>query len=277
MSKGRKMARGENWFKHDVDSRLVPSMQLFISKVGAEGYGFFWAVIEEMYRTNKPEQTLTSANKVGQNLQIPKERILFILDAAVEMGLWEQRGDILYSKRADLEIQKTEEKRKNISELRAAAGQKSGQARKSKTNKREQNEQNALDKSREDKKREDVDKNIISVGIATSNSEKVKHGSYVYLSKLEFDTFLESQGEALLKRAIDRLDGWIGQDPSPARIRSGQNAASALKAWALQRAKEDLTKKAVVSNGHNRKLSPAQKTWETAQALLLKEAQKGKI
>lgn len=41
--------RDEVWFKHDARSRLDPKMSAFIRDAGAEGYGFFWAVIEVLH------------------------------------------------------------------------------------------------------------------------------------------------------------------------------------------------------------------------------------
>lgn len=142
----------ENWFKHDIDSRLVPGMALFIKKTGAEGYGLFWAIVEEMYRTNKPEQTRTNLTNISKTMQIDEQKFLFILDAAIEYDLWEQNDEVVTSKRAASEMDDRAARYNKIKGIRAEAGRKSGVARRTKrtnANKHEP-EEIRLDKSRLD-------------------------------------------------------------------------------------------------------------------------------
>lgn len=144
----------QNWCKHDIDSRLVPEMQVYILKTGAAGYGFFWAVVEEMYRTNKPEQNLTKLNTMGAVLGLSDNQCSVFVEAAISSGVWSRTESGIISSRAQDEIEDRTIKLNEIKEKRKEAGEESGRVRRAKRNKPEQTgtntNQSRLDQSRLD-------------------------------------------------------------------------------------------------------------------------------
>lgn len=119
----------ENWFKHDIDSRLVPEMATFLREAGFFGYGIFWAIVEEMHRTNKNEQNLTKLNKISACCVCSNEQFLEVVKLAAKAGLWQLEGDVVISARAGRELKEKEEKAQRISEVRRLAGKRSAEAR----------------------------------------------------------------------------------------------------------------------------------------------------
>lgn len=62
---------------------------------------------------------------------------------------------------------------------------------------------------------------------------KVLHGSYVYLSEAEEIKLLDEIEPEVLNKAIEKLDAWIGSDPTPKKIRNGKNGAATLRSWVI--------------------------------------------
>jgi len=115
-------------------------MQLFIMKTGAAGYGFFWAVVEEMHRTSKSEQTLANILTLGFVLGMKEDEIEHVKSWALKSGLWVSTVDGVASARAADEIRERTERVNEIKDKRKQNGSKGGQASASK---RKQNEANA--------------------------------------------------------------------------------------------------------------------------------------
>jgi len=156
----------ENWCKHDIDSRLVPAMQLFIIKTGAAGYGFFWAVVEEMHRTNKAQQNYTTLNTLANVLGLSQEQQVSILEIAITSGLWHRNQEGIFSPRANEEIEERMGRVKRIKELRSKAGKKSAEQRSTQVNTSQQTSTNVNqrreEKSRVDEIREDLNTSILT-------------------------------------------------------------------------------------------------------------------
>lgn len=148
----------ENWFKHDVDSRLVPAMAAFLAEVGAIGYGVFWVVVEEMHRASESKKKQTKANlkNISKMLSCDFELFSKIVNCAVSCGLWYFEGDLLCSERVEREVNERHIRAQKIKEIRSAAGRAGGRPKsKAKQTKASESKikQNAIDKSRLDKSR----------------------------------------------------------------------------------------------------------------------------
>lgn len=105
---------------------------------------------------------------------------------------------------------------------------------------------------RDNQKDNQKDKQKITPSTSTSSSSsniciytggKIKHGSYVWLSEIEFDQYLVSVGSKKLSRAIEKLNGWIGKDPAdPQKIFAGQNASATFQNWVFLAVEEEFAR-----------------------------------
>jgi hypothetical protein len=202
------MARRENWFKHDIDSPCVPKMQAFINKTGAIGYGFFWRVVEEMHRTEQNEQTRTNVNIIGQTLKLDEQTILMILESAISLGLWEQKGDFICSKRAKKEMTERVERLNDISNKRSKAGQRSGEVRRTKPNKREQT-RTKVNQRRGEERRVDT----ISIESASDKQPFPTPDSPVLLTENEIEKLTDTLGQERFDFLTGELANYASNKP----------------------------------------------------------------
>lgn len=172
------MGKREHWFKHDVDSAAVPAMQELLSEMGLAGYGFFWRAVEEMYRTNKPEQKKSKLTKLGKPYQMSEQLCARVIEVAISAGLWEEKEGQIYSKRAARELGEIAEKVNDISKKRALAGSAPKKKREQNETKKNKTKQNAIDKRRVDKRRVDIDINpvasapVFPIGLSSDECKK---------------------------------------------------------------------------------------------------------
>jgi len=145
-------------------------MQLFIMKTGAAGYGFFWAVVEEMHRTNKAQQKYTTLNTLANVLGLSAQQQVSILEVAIDSGLWHRSEEGIFSPRANEEIEARIGRVNKIKDIRSKAGKKSAEQRATKSNKPEQNEQTStnVNQRREEKRRVDEIREDLNTSILTT-------------------------------------------------------------------------------------------------------------
>lgn len=126
------MAKRENWFKHDIDSRLGLKMMAYLDRFGAYGYGLFWIIIETLYRTEG--HRLAKGSKIYQVLARGggTKQVQAAIEFAIELGLFEATDDHFWSPRVLDELKIKAEKFQEFSAKRAAAGQLGGLAKASK-------------------------------------------------------------------------------------------------------------------------------------------------
>lgn len=136
------MARRENWFKHDIDSRLGLKMAALFSELGAEGYGVFWIIIETLYRIEG--NRLAKASITWQNLELAtkSKKVEAVASRCFQLGLFEHDSTSFWSPRVISEIGKQEQHYQELKAKRMAAGQLGGLAKASKAS------QKRVDKSR---------------------------------------------------------------------------------------------------------------------------------
>jgi len=130
------MARRENWFKHDLDSRMGLKMAAFFEEVGAEGYGLFWLIIETLYRTDG--HRLANSSKTWQMLAIfgKASKVENVVNRLIELGLFELANGHFFSPRVLEELKIKDEKYQDFSDKRAVAGRAGGLAKASKASER---------------------------------------------------------------------------------------------------------------------------------------------
>lgn len=88
-----------------------------------------------------------------------------------------------------------------------------------------------------------------SNNICIYTAGKIKHGSYVWLSEIEYDQYLVSVGEKKLSRSIEKLNAWIAKDPAdPQKIIAGQNASASFQNWVFLAVEEEFARQEKAKN-----------------------------
>lgn len=121
--------RDELWIKHDARSRFDPKMARFLKRAGMFGYGVFWSLIEYLHYQNDHELDLnTDFEGIADQLRIEPHELQTIVEHLLEIGLLRMSGTRIYQVRLKEEQAKRSKTKQKISEIRAEAGRKGGQA-----------------------------------------------------------------------------------------------------------------------------------------------------
>lgn len=114
---------------HDFNARNDPKAIKLRVKLGYEGYGLFWALVEMMGEAASEGYKLDhDAHLLSAVLYAPAETIERVIEFAVHLGLFESDGTKFWSPSLMRRMNAWEEKRERYAE----AGRKSGEARRSK-------------------------------------------------------------------------------------------------------------------------------------------------
>lgn len=187
------MARRENWLKHDIDSRLGLKMDEFFREHGFFGYGFFWVLIETLYRaeghrlanSSKTKQSLAKGSNVKQ--------ISILLEKLFELGLLEFNDEYIWSPRVNFELKLEVAHQAEISQKRSEAGQLGGLAKKAAVAKGSKRKQKVAKPSKTDRGEERRGDNIYTAG----ESVKVHYptpDSPVLLTEIEIEKLIDTLG-----------------------------------------------------------------------------------
>ncbi len=90
---GRPIREDMSYFSHDSDARRDRKAKLFIAHTGLTGWGFFWAVLEDIYNNSyylpwsEEDQHLYVAEFSNSHFTISFEDVSYILDQACKWGL----------------------------------------------------------------------------------------------------------------------------------------------------------------------------------------------
>lgn len=98
---------------------------------------------------------------------------------------------------------------------------------------------------------------ILDLKKELSHPDRKPHGrdGLVFLTDAEHESLIERFGSTFAARCIEKLDGWIAQDPTPKRIRNGKNGAATLRSWVIAAVTEEQAKaEKIKSNGAMNKL-----------------------
>ena len=72
------MAKDTFYFSHDYNSRSDEKIKLLIRKHGIEGYGIFWAIVEDLY--NNANALRLDSDGISFDLRVDKNVIDSILN-----------------------------------------------------------------------------------------------------------------------------------------------------------------------------------------------------
>lgn len=106
-----------------------------------------------------------------------------------------------------------------------------------------------------------------NIGIYTPPPGKVLYGKFCYLTEAEYEAYLITHGKAFLNRAIEKLNAWIETDPTPKRVKNGQNASACFRSWVFNAIAEEQVK---ADNLHSKKTT-TQKNMEVLQQVMKEE------
>lgn len=115
------MAKKAHFFSHDLNARHDPKMTAMRGIYGAQGYGWFWLLIEMMAEANEYKldmQSKYSFNAYAVQLQCKKDEVeSFISDCINEFELFDSDGVSFWSKT----LQRRMQYRDKVSETRTNA------------------------------------------------------------------------------------------------------------------------------------------------------------
>jgi uncharacterized phage protein (TIGR02220 family) len=118
------------YFSHDANARHDPKIIALRSVYGAEGYGWYWMIVEMMREQENYRLSLNSSRYTFQILSnqlqcTPEKAKQFIDDCIGEFGLFQSDGDSFWSESLVRRMKKREELR----EIRSEAGRRGGENR----------------------------------------------------------------------------------------------------------------------------------------------------
>jgi uncharacterized phage protein (TIGR02220 family) len=118
------------YFSHDANARHDPKIIALRSVYGAEGYGWYWMIIEMMREQENYRLSLNSSRYTFQILSnqlqcTPEKAKQFIDDCIDEFGLFQSDGDSFWSESLVKRMEKMEELR----EIFSNAGKKGAKKR----------------------------------------------------------------------------------------------------------------------------------------------------
>src|SRR5690242_1752539 len=118
------MAKKAPFFSHDMNARHDPKISAMRGVYGAEGYGWFWMLVEMMAESDGYQldcKSKYSFTGYAMQLQCKHEDLQkFALDCINEFELFESDGEYFWSN----SLRKRMEYRDAVSEKRAAAANK---------------------------------------------------------------------------------------------------------------------------------------------------------
>jgi hypothetical protein len=195
----RPMKLGLSYFPHDTDALSDEKLASLVALHGAEGYAFYFMMLEKIFRTEKGGITVGNrAVKSGlaHSMSIPLKRFEAILATALEVGCFDKHAyeseNVLTSNGVQRRLSKVahEREQERIRKDKYINKKKDKEKRKRKTTAGKQPE-NPLENS---------------LLIET----KQKFLRYVYLFPKEYDALLEKLN-GKRDSYIERLDTYIGQ------------------------------------------------------------------
>lgn len=208
----------ENWLKHNIDSRLEPKFSALMSKFGPEGYGVYWIIIEEMYRSDDMRLKIDGCphNLLSCAWNIDPKKLDEIIGFCVMIGLFGQREDYIFN--VDVAVQKCKRIKKldDILDLKREAGRKGGLARVSKLKESQaessrEKQAQAEPSQRERRDRGELDKSeskIIS-GEEPPPPEIKNFAPKISMTDKEYQTLIEEFGVESVNYHLKTCSDWL--------------------------------------------------------------------
>jgi len=178
------------YFSHDYDAREDEKIQNLIFKMGMEGYGIYWSIIEMLYKNDGYMQM--DCKRIAFALHSDEQKINIVIN---EFELFKINKNIFTSPSALHRIK--------LRKGKSATARKAAKIRWGSENADDANalqthsERNAKKKRKESK--EIKEKEI-----------KEKYAEFVFLKDEEYQTLINKHGEYLTKKMINMLDNYKG-------------------------------------------------------------------
>lgn len=214
------MAKSENWFKHDLLSRLDPKMQVFFNEFGGAGYGFFWVVTEQFYLENlaKLSKTWQTWQMLAKLCQVPETAIEKMVNSCLDLGLWQSDKDFFWSQRVNREMENRLNYIEKISNTRKLSGQRGGLAKASKTYQK-------LAKPTQ-RRGEEIRGDI---SIEKNLPPQISYSPNVLMTEKKYLALLARVGEENAQHLIERLERYSGTNKK--RFKSYSDHFRVLMTW----------------------------------------------
>lgn len=201
------MSKEAYYFSHDANARQDPKILEMLSVYGAEGYGWYWILVEMLREQSDHKLKLTGKytfNALAMQMHCnPNTSEQFVNDCIKEFALFDSDGEYFWSNSLLRRMAMKEE----ISEKRRKAAEKRWSKNADKSTKH--NDGNTDDMQMHSKK----DANAMQGKERKGNKSKVnkkKYLDYVYLSTDEYDRLVNEFGQALIDSKIEDLDNYLG-------------------------------------------------------------------
>lgn len=85
------------YFPHDANARTDAKILELRAEMGWEGYGLWWALVEQMREAGEYKLSNTLIGGLAMGLAIPKDKLRTMLDLCISVGLLAIEGDSFYS------------------------------------------------------------------------------------------------------------------------------------------------------------------------------------
>ena len=118
----------KEYFSHDYDPISDIKMMVMVSEWGAIGYGLYWRIVELLHKSEDNTLAFTPLNTlaIAKQMKVDAKQITSFVDDCVNVfELFKRENDKVFCERVFRNIGK----RKEISEVRKAAGSKGGAAK----------------------------------------------------------------------------------------------------------------------------------------------------
>ena len=118
----------KEYFSHDYDPISDIKMMVMVSEWGGLGYGLYWRIVELLHKSEDNTLVFTPLNTlaIAKQMKVDAKQITAFVDDCVNIfELFKRENDKVFCERVFRNIGK----RKEISEVRKAAGSKGGAAK----------------------------------------------------------------------------------------------------------------------------------------------------
>jgi len=210
------------YFSHDSNARHDPKMTAMRGAYGAEGYGWFWMLIEMMMEASDYKLDMHSKytfNAFALQLQAESMQIeKFVHDCINEFDLFASDGHYFWSE----SLLRRMQKRKKISESRSKAANKRW-----KNANASESDANAMQNDAKESKGKESKRNKKEI-------KKNKYAEFVTLTQEEYDKLISSFGEDRTKRMVEILNNYKGS-----KGKTYKSDYLAILNWVVKRVEEE--------------------------------------
>ena len=206
----------KEYFSHDYDPISDIKMMVMVSEWGGIGYGFYWRIVELLHKSedNTFEFTPLNTLAIAKQMKVDAKQITAFVDDCVNVfELFKRENDKVFCERVFRNIGK----RKEISEVRKAAGSKGGAA-KAKQNVAiaKQNVAKEIKSKVKEKEKKDI---IIADANASENYKKFFDWAYTQKNAIR----VMSMEKPLTADEYDKLFTDIGKDAIFHQVQAMEN------------------------------------------------------